>query len=277
MNFLKSLYVSTFLTLATLLTAMAAMQLWKVGSWNSAWLGALLAGGAPALFFVRLYVVPTARTPNHLWGVLAVAVLGTLLAFVLGGGLPAGLAALVGVGGTLIYDQWYSHFGARLTNVLSLGQKLPAFTLQDANGQIVRSTDLLNKPTVWMFYRGNWCPLCMAQIKEVAAQYRELEQRGAQVVLISPQSESHTQALAKKFDVPLQFLIDVDNQAARKLEIVAENGLPTGMQVLGYDSDVPMPTVFITDANGKIIYADLTENYRIRPEPDAFLRVLDGV
>ena len=43
---------------------------------------------------------------------------------------------------------------------------------------------------------------------------------------------------------------------------------------MGYDSETVMPTVLITDARNRIIYADLTRNYRIRPEPDAFLEVL---
>ena len=47
------------------------------------------------------------------------------------------------------------------------------------------------------------------------------------------------------------------------------------MQVLGFDSDVPMPTVFITAPGGRIVYSDLTDNYRIRPEPAEFMAALD--
>lgn len=46
-----------------------------------------------------------------------------------------------------------------------------------------------------------------------------------------------------------------------------------GMEVLGYDSDTVMPTVIMTDATGKILFADLTDNYRLRPEPETFLKV----
>ncbi len=276
MNLLKSLYVSSFLTAAMALTGVAAWQLWQAGTLASPWAGALLAGGAPSAFFMRLFLRPVARTGNRLWGVLGVAAVGTALAAVLGGGAPLWLAAAIGIGGTALYDFWFSRFAARSTAVLAPGKILPAFTLRDAEGTEHASGDLSQRPTIWMFYRGNWCPFCMAQIREVAAQYRELEQRGAQVILISPQSEAHTRALAKKFDVPMRFLIDVENQAARTLDIFAEKGLPTGMQALGYDSDVPMPTVFITAAGGRILYADLTDNYRIRPEPAEFLRVLDS-
>jgi len=48
-----------------------------------------------------------------------------------------------------------------------------------------------------------------------------------------------------------------------------------GLQALGYDSDTVMPTVVMTNSAGKIIFADLTDNYRVRPEPEDFLRVFD--
>ena len=54
-----------------------------------------------------------------------------------------------------------------------------------------------------------------------------------------------------------------------------ENGLPAGMEILGYDKDTVYPTVLITDADGRIIYSDLTNNYRIRPEPEEFIKLLN--
>ena len=38
-----------------------------------------------------------------------------------------------------------------------------------------------------------------------------------------------------------------------------------------------LPTVIITDAKGKIVFADLTDNYRVRPEPETFLKVIDAL
>ncbi|MFQ5436081.1 MAG: hypothetical protein ACE5FD_14505, partial [Anaerolineae bacterium] len=76
-------------------------------------------------------------------------------------------------------------------------------------------------------------------------------------------------------DVPFRFLVDPGNRAARQLGLAHENGLPMGFQVMGYDSETVFPTVIITDADGIIRFADLTNNYRIRPEPQTFLYVLD--
>jgi len=116
----------------------------------------------------------------------------------------------------------------------------------------------------------------MAQIKEIAVQYQQLADHGVQIVLISPQPHKHTQKLAQRFEVPFIYLVDSGNKVARQLNLLAKNGLPFGMQLLGYDSDTVMPTVIITDDEGKIIFADLTDNYRVRPEPETFMRVLSG-
>lgn len=61
------------------------------------------------------------------------------------------------------------------------------------------------------------------------------------------------------------------SELAKKWQLLSKNGLPSGLQVLGYDSDTVMPTVILTDACGKIIYSDQTSNYRVRPEPADFL------
>lgn len=34
-------------------------------------------------------------------------------------------------------------------------------------------------------------------------------------------------------------------------------------------------SLFITAAGGRIVYSDLTDNYRIRPEPAEFIAALD--
>ncbi len=140
----------------------------------------------------------------------------------------------------------------------------------------VTSAALTDKPSVWIFYRGNWCPLCMAQIREVADDYRRLEELGVRVALISPQPHRYTKSLAKKFDVTFDFLTDAGNRAAERLGIAHHNGLPAGMQALGYASDTVLPTVIITARGGEILWAHETDNYRVRPEPETYLSVLQA-
>ncbi|RLA42375.1 MAG: AhpC/TSA family protein, partial [Gammaproteobacteria bacterium] len=97
---------------------------------------------------------------------------------------------------------------------------------------------------------------------------------GVRVALVAPQPHQNTIGLAKKFGVEFDFLTDEGNQAARILGIANPQGLPMGMQMLGYDSETVLPTVIITDTDGIILWAHETDNYRVRPEPDVFLTVL---
>ena len=218
-----------------------------------------------------------ARTSSRFPVLIVLGTLGVIAAvwgYVQGGSIVAPGLAVAGLISFLVYDYWYSSFGRGHSDQLTVGQMLPGFELKNTAGEAVSSASLTDKPTIWMFYRGNWCPLCMAQIKEVAAQYQQLEQLGARVALISPQPHKFTVGLAKKFDVAFDFLTDEYNRAAQKLGIASAYGLPMGLQVLGYDSETVLPTVIITATGGRILWADETDNYRVRPEPDLFLAVL---
>jgi peroxiredoxin len=174
----------------------------------------------------------------------------------------------------LIYIYWYSVFPDRDSSMLEIGKTLPVLDFIDQNGDALSTDSFKGKKLIYLFYRGNWCPLCMAQIKEISEQYREINELGAEVLLISPQPHRFTVNLAKKMDVPFKFLTDKKGKVAKKLGLYIKGGTPLGMELLGYKSDTVLPTVIITDESQKIIYADQTDNYRVRPEPETFLKVI---
>ncbi len=242
------------------------------------WGGVILAT-APFLLVLSWIMIlkSTARTSARLPAVIVLGAMGvaaSVWGYSQGGSVVAPVLALASFIAYLAYAYWYSSFNRSASSQLEVGNTLPGFELQDVAGNMLTSSSLMDKPTVWIFYRGNWCPLCMAQIKELAGQYQQLEALGVRVALISPQPHKFTVGLAKKFDVAFDFLTDQDNRAARTLGIANPHGLPMGMQVLGYDSETVMPTVIITDVGGRILWAHETDNYRIRPEPDVYLAVL---
>ena len=172
---------------------------------------------------------------------------------------------------------WYSRLGRAESAALRVGARLPEMVLTDVNGRAVDAAKhYAGSAVLMMFFRGNWCPLCMAQVRDVAKAYRALADRGVRVALVSPQPHDDTRALAARFDVPMDFWVDPAAQTARALGIVHEGGLPAGLEVFGYDTDTVLPTVVLADASGTVVFADQTDNYRVRPEPEVFLAVLDG-
>lgn len=279
-NLAKSIFISSLPVYGLVAGTYAVNRLMK--AFSLPWLGVAIGALTIGLFFVVLLAFrPVARTkansPEFTFGIIATTIFAIATSFTAPSvSITVLILSLVNSIVWLVYIYWYSRFSDRSNNeFLQLGLELPAFELENEKGEKVNSHDYRGSTTLWMFYRGNWCPLCMAQIREISNQYQELARRGVKVALVSPQPQKHTRQLAQKMNVPFNFLIDEKNKVARQLNILAENGIPKGMEVLGYDSDTVMPTILMTNAQGKIIFADLTNNYRVRSEPETFLKILD--
>jgi peroxiredoxin len=275
MDRIKSIFISaaTMYWLAVFIGALVE------GFYSNEWhYGLLISAVVPVLFLARLFIFKTPRTSRNPLVVLLLVFVGfslELFYFIDAEGIPdAMLLSGFSLVLWLIYIFWYSVFPNRKSDALEIGKKLTQLSFIDQNGAIVSTDRFIGKKVIYLFYRGNWCPLCMAQIGEISEQYREINELGAEVLLISPQPHKFTVSLARKMDVPFWFLTDVDGLVAKQLGIYVKGGTPLGMEILGFESDTVLPTVVITDETGEIIYTDQTDNYRVRPEPETFLAVL---
>lgn len=235
------------------------------------WLGTALAWLPVLGYFGYLLLARPSTHTRNLWPLYVVAAAG--IAVALPAGRLAALLALLGLGSVLVYSYVYSKQHVPEGGI-RVGESLPHFPLQHTDGSLATSAELTDRPHVIMFYRGNWCPFCMVQVRELAEQYRELDRRGVGVALISAQRAEDTATLATKFDIPMRFYVDADGAAAHALDLVQVGGTPA-IYSAGTNGDTTVPTVVITDARGTVLWVDSTDNHRIRPEPTAFLEVLD--
>jgi peroxiredoxin len=249
------------------------------GVGSLAWLGAAVAAVALPLQLIGFYALRKGRTSRNLTVTTAIAAVATVVAvgasLFAGTGWPA-VVAILGLLSTQFYARWYSRLDRQRQATLEVGARLPHFDVIDIDGTPVSSGSFLGKPTAFMFIRGNWCPLCVAQVRELAGQYQSLAERGIEVALISPQSLDETRALADRFDVAFRYLTDPGASAARALGILHEGGVPPGVTQLGYDVDTVFPTVIVIDESGTIVFSDQTDDYRVRPEPALFIAALDS-
>ncbi len=277
-NLLKSIFISLFPLLAIFFFVDSGIHLFFQDS-LIAQIGNIIVSSGVIFFFLNIFINPVARTeaiPKYytLWIFFGFSISSftAITNHTLSHSIPAISLAV----GWVIYLAWFSVFKNRNNNtILKLNTILPEFKLETTRRDYISSHQFLSAPSIFLFYRGNWCPLCLAQIKEIAAQYKELENRGVNMVFISPQPHKYSKNLAKKYDLGFHFLVDKNNKVATQLGILSKNGIPAGFQALGYDSDTTLPTVVITDEEGKIIYINLTDNYRVRPEPKTFIEALD--
>ncbi len=275
---MKRCFISLYLVTLTILLIAGLVGLTGPAPWLAPF-GTALAAAAPLVFFAWLAIAKPPRTNAHPVLVSVVSGLGVVLAMVsvwrFGEIWQAWLVgALVAVAGWMIYVKWYSR-QPQARGAPVPGDTLPEIELIDGDGTILTSSALRGHGGVLLFYRGNWCPLCTAQIDELAEAWRKIQQHNARLWFISSQSQKHTRQLAERFDIPASFLRDRENRAAGTLGIEAPGATPAGMEALGYPVDAALPTVIVVDTDLRIRFIEVASNYRLRPDPDVYLKYLE--
>lgn len=178
-----------------------------------------------------------------------------------------------------LFVQWFiwifSSYGRQKSAVIARDKTLPNLPFKQLDGTDITSASFTGSKTLIVFFRANWCPFCMNQLKEVLAKANQLKKSGTKVKFISNQGIKNSTDLAKKLNLPADFEIlqDDDLRAAKSLGIADMGGAPAGMS--GYPSDTVMATVIGLDEHGKVIFGDETDNYRVRPHPDTFMHIFD--
>ena len=258
-----------------LLTAYTLYMLYAIGI-NPPTMGMMLVSFLPTSFIIWLNITKKPRTAANQTLITFFIFVG--LVFLIRGSVNFSLFHTAIYGTSLIFwilfIFWYSHLPVQKSIILQPGNTMPELYFKTYNNELFYASSLLGKKVIYLFYRGNWCPVCMAQIKEITGQYKYLKELGAEMLLISPQPHNKSKELTESIGMEFLFLMDEQNEMARKLEIEHKSGVPIGDVVMGYEEDTVLPTVIITDEHGKIIFLDQTDNFRIRPEPSTFLAVL---
>lgn len=280
MNTLKRIYVMAYLTGAVMLVIKSGQGLMFGHHWLAS-VGVLLTALPIVLVLaVAMLTRRMARTSANFPVFIVLGLAGLLLAaweaHFAGGERDTVYLALAGFIGFLLYVFWYSRFGRKPSPAIAVGTVLPAFEVVDTAGNTVSSTQLTQTPAVLIFIRGNWCPLCMGQVNEMAAGIASFVEHGIRVAFIAPQSVGKTAALAQGKPEGMEFYSDTGNAAGRLLGIDNPASLPLGVELLGYRSETVLPTVIALAPGGEILWTHETDNYRVRPTPNALLAVFEA-
>ncbi len=169
---------------------------------------------------------------------------------------------------------WVSKRGLRpVPAQLKPGSPLPDFHAADEQGNPVRSSALHGSPTVILFVRGNWCPFCSAQVRDLTKYYKDIINLGAKLVLMTPKPLETTRRVAEFFEVEFDFWLDDSLKVAEQLGLLHTTSVPAdyGKE---YGRDSVWPTTLIVDAAGIIRYTELSKHISDRPDPALLLREL---
>jgi peroxiredoxin len=171
-------------------------------------------------------------------------------------------------------------------SILPVGAKAPGFELQDHNGMLIHSTDLLAKGRLALcFIRGRWCPFCVGQAEAMNHIVPQIEQAGATFIAISPQTVKQSYFMHDQHKLRFPLLSDLGNKVARQFRLTYR--VPAAQEAIyrrafvnlplvnGDDTwELPIPATYILDKDGTVISVSANEEYNDRPEPTDILKFL---
>jgi peroxiredoxin len=160
---------------------------------------------------------------------------------------------------------------------LFINSKAPDFNVKDQNGANVSLRDLRKKgPVVIVFYRGNWCPYCNKELKNLQDSLQLLVDKKAQVVAITPEAAEGVQETVKKTGATFPILYDADAKLAKAYQVAFVVDERTTKRYKSADIDLlkinnqketaylPVPAVYIVNRDGSVTYRYFESDYKKR-------------
>lgn len=92
--------------------------------------------------------------------------------------------------------------------MLSIGDKMPTFSVADQNGNIITDKLLMGKKTIIYFYPKDSTPGCTAEACNLRDNYQRLLSQGYQVYGVSKDSQKSHQNFIAKHELPFPLLSD---------------------------------------------------------------------
>jgi peroxiredoxin len=97
----------------------------------------------------------------------------------------------------------------------------------------------------------------------------EFDARKIRVVAISVDTPAESQHLRETQGYSFPILSDAKDDVIRRWDLVHPRAGVDG-------ADIARPAEFLIDSNGKIVWVNLTEDYRVRARPQQVLKAFDG-
>ncbi len=155
-------------------------------------------------------------------------------------------------------------------------QLAPDFSAKDQNGKLVSLSEQLKKgPVVLLFYRGQWCPYCNKQLKQLEDSLSFITAKGAIVIAVSPEKPENIKKTIDKTKATYSVLFDEGLKIMKNYDVSYGVDANTVEKYKGYGIDfssvngsnganLPVPALYIIGKDGKIAYRFFDTNYTNR-------------
>ncbi|MFP4845611.1 peroxiredoxin-like family protein [Winogradskyella sp. PE311] len=166
------------------------------------------------------------------------------------------------------------------------GDQFPDISLPNATGKQINFSEILKQNRVVLtFYRGGWCPYCNLELRAFQNVLSEIEAKGAKLIAISPETPDNSLSTTEKNNLSFEVLSDTNNKVSKALGLVFK--LPESLQALytsfgidlsqsqdNKDQELPIAATYIIEQDGTISYDFLSEDYKLRANPNEVIAAL---
>jgi peroxiredoxin len=143
----------------------------------------------------------------------------------------------------------------------------PDFSGLDAYGKELRLSDLRGTPVLLKFYRGYWCPYCVAELAQLNKFAEDFAALGIKLVAVSSDRVDELRPFKRKHDWDITLVADPALVIHRLYNVQQRNFTPRR----GPFRDLAIPTTILLDRDHRVLWLDQAVDFRVRPQAAAVL------
>jgi len=130
--------------------------------------------------------------------------------------------------------------------MLNEGDSVPKFTINDANGNKVKSTDFKGKKHVIYFYPKDFTPGCSTQADEFSTDYKKFQDKDIEIIGISPDDVDSHKKFCEKMGIKYVLLADTEKEVSKAFDVWSMKKF-MGREYMGV-----VRSTFLVNEKGKI-------------------------
>tara|TARA_R110002126_G_scaffold27328_1_gene91730 strand:+ start:31 stop:483 length:453 start_codon:yes stop_codon:yes gene_type:complete len=131
-------------------------------------------------------------------------------------------------------------------NTLKIGDKVPAFTAKDQDGNTISLDDYKGKKLIVFFYPKASTPGCTAEACNLRDNYKELQTEGYELLGVSADSEVRQAKFKDKYKFPFPLLADEDHT------VISAFGVWGPKKFMGREYDGIHRKTFVVDGDAVV-------------------------
>lgn len=170
---------------------------------------------------------------------------------------------------------------------IKIGSMIPSAKILSIDGKEIDIREVIKeKKSIIIFYRGGWCPYCNMHFSELQKVEDDLLKLGYKIIAISMDKFDNLKLTLDKYKIKYDLYSDSKANAVKEFGIAFKVDDDYINNLKSYNIDIekssgenhhilPVPSVFVTDDKGKIVFEYINPNYKERISGKLLLEVAE--